>query len=296
MSVCASDSRLRPERCLAGLLDLRLRHHESRSPELRDGVAAAAVPDHPAQHLDKTVGIRRTAVVDGERRLVDGELRDRKPCSHRIQRERAAGRVAVHECRPAERIDDRPQVVELACRRIWLRVAAVAASATVVVDDGEPPGKCPGEFSGIRPGAERTADDHDGRPVADRLVRDPRAVGRRRVRRRAILHWGSPINPTTALAITTKSLGPVGNGCILLCSESLPMPPIYPSRPIILRNAGRCGARLGVRARASPAPTRRSARGSPAPGGRRPTAAGRPRSPRQPAPPSPAGRWRTPPA
>jgi hypothetical protein len=44
-----------------------------------------------------------------------------------------------------------------------------------------------GELAGIRP-AEAALNEHYERPTADRLVRDPRTVGRRRVRRRAIRH------------------------------------------------------------------------------------------------------------
>jgi hypothetical protein len=106
----------RPVRRLALLLDHRLRHQQPGSVELRDRVGTATGLDEPAERLDEAVGIWRPAVIVGERRLVDPELRDRQPGSCGVQREHPPDECPYTHAESADRIDHGAQVVDLALR------------------------------------------------------------------------------------------------------------------------------------------------------------------------------------
>jgi hypothetical protein len=120
------------------------------------------------------------ARVDAERRLVDDGPPNRDSGGGRAQRQDAAGGHPEHMGRPARRLDERVEVLDLALDRVARRVAAVAAPAAVVADHAEPRREQPAELSPALPAAiaERAADEDQRRPVAGAVVGDRRAVGR----------------------------------------------------------------------------------------------------------------------
>jgi hypothetical protein len=73
--------------------------------EVLDGIAAAAGRDARLELGDVVVRQRRPTVVDEEVRLPQRELPDRQTAERCGEREVAAGRAAIEECRAAGFLD-----------------------------------------------------------------------------------------------------------------------------------------------------------------------------------------------
>src|SRR5204863_7639448 len=114
-----------------------------------------------------------------ERRLIDHELVDADACGSRTQGDRGARRPAPQRGAPADRVDQRGDVVDLVPDRDRPGVAAVAAPATVVVGHRAVLGERRGDLLELLElaVAHRPRDQNYGRAVAVAVVCDPGAVG-----------------------------------------------------------------------------------------------------------------------
>ena len=143
---------------------------------------AAALPGERAQLAREVVGIWRPAVIEDEWRLEHGDLRDVEASRGGVEC-KSATKTSPYTKAQSPVVHDCSQVLDLAGRRVGLRVTTVAATASVVPGHGELPservGKLDAEF--VPAGPERVAHEHSGRPVAGQLIGNPRAV--RRLRR-----------------------------------------------------------------------------------------------------------------
>ena len=167
----------RPHRCVSHLVDHRGRQPDPGRHEVGDGVAPPALGDESIELLEVVGRKRRPAVVHDEGRLVHRELRDREPADHGLDREGRARRVAEHEPRTADGIEQCREVLDLALDRVRRGVAAVAPAPPVVGHHREPRREHRGQIGRCRPVAQGATDDDQRRAVTRPLERDRRAVG-----------------------------------------------------------------------------------------------------------------------
>jgi hypothetical protein len=80
--------------------------------------------------------------------------------------------MAVNERRPAHRVDQRFDVFDLALDRVGRGIAAVAAAAPVVSNDGEVRRKAGGQCGRIRARPERASDQDQRGALARPVVGD----------------------------------------------------------------------------------------------------------------------------
>jgi hypothetical protein len=116
--------------------------------------------------------------VEGERRLVQGDLGDGEAARRRVQGEGGAGRVAVEGRAAAHGVDQRREVLDLAGHVEGRRVAARAPAPAVVRDGPEPVRELRGERQEPVARRHRATDEDDGRTRTDAFVRDGGAVAR----------------------------------------------------------------------------------------------------------------------
>jgi hypothetical protein len=154
--------------------------------EVLDRVAAAILGQQRVEGRAVLVPSRRPVVGDVVGDLVDREPVDRRPRRRGLQRERTARGDAVEVRRSADRRDQRVDVLDLSLDRIRQGVAAPAAAAPRVVDDGEVLGQLGNERGVLGAVVDPSADQDHGGAASRALVGDRRAVLRGDVRHRSL--------------------------------------------------------------------------------------------------------------
>ncbi len=167
----------RPPRLALGVGHELRGHAHDLGHEVLGGVAASTLGHHRLVLLD-LIGRRPRRRIDDVGRLPERELGHRRARRSREQGQGGARGRAPQPGRATSRRDDRLDVLDLALDGIGQRVARVAATTTVEVEDAEVRGQ-DGRHAGIGAAIDgAAADEDDGRPVT--LIARWRSRSRRR--------------------------------------------------------------------------------------------------------------------